>query len=286
MKLTDISRVWAMMPEKIGYFADAIAEVNATETEALADKVSLRSSTQNYGSTAVLPLYGPITQRYGLFTHIMGGTSADHFGLAFDAAVNNPSVSSILIDVDSPGGSTYGITELSNKIRKARGSKPIVAVANSLCASAAYWVASAADQLFATPSSDVGSIGVLCLHSDYSTMFENTGIKNTFIFADGSPYKVEGNQYEPLTEEARNQMQNEVDEFFEQFVADLARNREVSKATIRTDYGQGRCLSAKRAFASGMIDGICTLEELLKKQPQIKKGKHTSVLRKRIELMD
>ncbi len=286
MKLTDISRVWAMMPEKIEYFAEAIAEVNAAEVEALADKVALRSSTQNYGSTAVLPLYGPITQRYGLFTHLMGGTSADHFGLAFDAAINNPSVSSIVIDVDSPGGNTYGITELANKIRKARGSKPIIAIANSLCASAAYWVASAADQLYATPSADVGSIGVLCLHSDFSQSFKNSGIKNTFIFADGSPFKVEGNQYEPLTDEARTQMQNEVNEVFEQFVADLSKNRGVSKATVRTDYGQGRCLTAKRALVAGLIDGICILEELLKKQPQIKKGKHTSVLRKKIELMD
>ena len=95
----------------------------------------------------MLPLYGVISQKMNLMTQYSGGTSTEIFGSWFDEAMADASVDRIILDVDSPGGSVYGISELSRKIHGARGKKPIIAVSNSLMASAAYWIASAADEI-------------------------------------------------------------------------------------------------------------------------------------------
>ncbi len=93
-----------------------------------------------------------------------------------DARSVDFNIDTIVLDVDSPGGNYYGTPETSSKIRAARDSKPIIAVANSLAASAAYWIASAADEIVVTPSGDVGSIGVLAVHTDFSAANEKIGV--------------------------------------------------------------------------------------------------------------
>src|SRR5690606_4285100 len=130
-----------------------------------------------------------------------GGTSTEQFGSWFDAALRDPAVSAIVIDVDSPGGTVTGVAELAEQIFEARGKKPIYAIANALAASAAYWIASAAEELWVTPSGDVGSIGVYAMHEDISEMEAEMGLKVTLISA--GEYKTEGNPHEPLGDEAR-----------------------------------------------------------------------------------
>ena len=103
-------------------------------------------------------LHGTIAQRVGLLTG-SGGTSTDEFGRQFDAALADRDVAGILIDADTPGGSVFGVHGLSQKIFESRGKKPIVAIANSEACSTGYYVASAADELWITPSGMVGSIG-------------------------------------------------------------------------------------------------------------------------------
>src|SRR5690606_12609791 len=110
-------------------------------------------------------------------------------------------VGTIVLDVDSPGGGVYGVAEFAEEIYKARGQKRIVAVANSMAASAAYWIATAADELVVTPGGEVGSIGVYMLHEDWSGAYEKAGIKPTVIkFGEN---KAEGIDVEPLSESAQ-----------------------------------------------------------------------------------
>jgi ClpP class serine protease len=105
----------------------------------------------------------------GMEMRISGGTSTEAFGRAFDEAMKNPDVGAIVIDCDSPGGSVSGVPELAAKIFKARGQgKRSSRVANSSMNSAAYWICSAADEIIAAPSADVGSIGVFTMHTDTS----------------------------------------------------------------------------------------------------------------------
>ena len=142
------------------------------------------------------------------------------------------------MDVDSPGGSVFGLKELSQKIFDARGTKPIYAVANSMAGSAAYYIASAADQMIVTPSGEVGSIGTIAIHEDMSVALENEGVKITVIKA--GRFKGEGNNFEPLSEEAISNAKREVDAYYGQFVDAVARNRGVSPKAVRNGFGEGR----------------------------------------------
>lgn len=209
------------------------------------------------GAVAVIPIQGVITKRGGWFSD---GT--DRVSRTLDAAMASKAVGGIVLDIDSPGGSSYGLQEFADKIYSLRGAgKPIVAIANPLAASAAIWAGSAADQFIVTPSGDVGSVGVWSLHIDYSAAMEAEGVKPTFIFA--GKYKVEGNPYEPLTDEARAEMQRSVDETYSDFTTAMARNRGVTRAKVLADFGEGRVLSAARAKAAGMVDRIASLDEVL-----------------------
>jgi signal peptide peptidase SppA len=206
------SQAWAMMPDKLAALMDVVqirasgavihADTIAQHREAAAAR---RAATPQGGAVSVIPIYGTISQRMNMMSDMSGGASTEQIGAAFDAAMNNPQVSAIVLDIDSPGGSVSGVPELAAKIKAARGQKPIIAVANTLMASAAYWIGSAADEIVASPSADVGSIGVYQAHVDASEALADEGLKYTLISA--GKFKVEGNPYEPLSDDARANLQ-------------------------------------------------------------------------------
>lgn len=211
----------------------------------------------------MLPLIGTIVQRADMFTDVSGAASVQRFTEKFRAALADPQVGSIVIDVDSPGGQVSGVEELSAEIFNARGQKRIVAVANSLAASAAYWIATAADEVVVTPSGEVGSIGVFAVHEDISGMLEQAGVKVNLVSA--GKYKTEANPFEPLGEEARASIQGRVDEYYDQFVSAVARNRGVKRSDVRGGFGEGRVVGAKQAVSLGMADRVATLDETINK---------------------
>jgi len=172
-------------------------------------------------------------------------------------------VGQILIDIDSPGGSVYGVAELADEIVSARAKKPVVAIANSLAASAAYWIGCSASEFYVTPGGEVGSIGVWQAHQDYSKAMDEAGVKTTLISA--GKFKVEGNPYAPLDEEAQGFMQSRVDDYYAAFTKAVAKGRGVSIPQVRDGMGQGRVLGADAALASSMVDGIATFEDVVKK---------------------
>jgi signal peptide peptidase SppA len=211
------------------------------------------------GSVAVIPVRGVISHHGGGWWS--DGSSVDGLASAFRSAINDPSVSAVVLDIDSPGGSVGGVPELAAEIYRARGKKPIVALANSLMASAAYWLGSAAGELVCVPSGSVGSVGVYGMHQDVSKMMENAGLKHTLV--SYGKYKTEGNPYEPLTDEARAAMQKDIDEYGDMFTHDVARNRKASVADVRSGFGEGRVVNAAQAVKLGMADRIGTLDDVL-----------------------
>jgi len=262
-----ISDVWAIMPEKLeailGFLALRI-ENGALSKEEIEARIGAKRATKFKnikGNIAVLPLYGTIAQKMNLMSDYSGGTSTELFGKWLDEAVGDKSIGAIVIDVDSPGGSVYGVQELSDKIYSARGTKPVIAMVNSLSASAAYWISSAADEIVVTPGGEVGSIGVVAVHTDYSAYEEKQGLKTTLIHA--GKYKVEGNPYESLDDEARTEIQKRVDEYYSEFVSSVARNRGVTSTVVNKDFGQGRVFGAKESIKGGLADRIGTLEEVI-----------------------
>lgn len=203
---------------------------------------------------AVFPIYGPIFGKANLMTQLSGATSMEQFRKDFKMAVEDDAVKSILLDVDSPGGTSDMIEEAGEQIYEARGAKPIYALANDQIGSAAYWLASQAQHLYGTPSGEVGSIGAFTVHKDQSKADAEQGIKYTIISA--GKYKTEGNPHEPLTSEGREYRQEVINELYDTFVSNVARGRGVETAKIEADFGQGRMVPNKKALLRGMIDGL------------------------------
>lgn len=213
------------------------------------------------GAVAVISLMGPITQRASWLTEAFGGTGLDRFSADVRRAAADPTVKAIVLNVDSPGGSVFGVAEAAAELREARKSKHVVAVANAQAASAAYWLASQADELVVTPSGQVGSIGVFTQHDDVSGALEAMGVRTTLISA--GKFKVEGSPYAPLTDEARAALQASVDDYYVMFVGDVAAGRNRSRAEVRGGFGEGRMVGAEAAVAAGMADRVGTLDQVL-----------------------
>lgn len=255
---------WAIRPETLQVIVSVVSRRVAGErlsAEEIQDRIGAgpagRPRSQQ-GAVAVIPIYGVIMPRATMFSDISGGTALTRFSAALAEAANDPQIESILLDIDSPGGSVSLVPETAAMIRQARTKKAVVAVANTMAGSAAYYLAAQADEIVVTPSGAVGSIGVYAAHEDFSAFDEKLGVKTTLISA--GKYKVEGNEYEPLSEEARAAIQEQVDTFYGMFVADVAKGRGVPVADVRDGYGEGRMVLAKQAVTAGMADRVDTFD--------------------------
>lgn len=246
-----------------------------------------RAAASSAPGVAVLPLYGVVAHRAHMVANVSGpgGTSTELFGRSLRAALADEQVGAILLDVDSPGGAVAGTPELVDLIYQSRGQgKPIVASANALAASAAYWIGSAADEFVVTPSGSVGSIGVLAAHEDRSEAAAKEGRRITYVTA--GKYKAEGNPHEPLTDEARAEVQRMVDHAYGVLVESIARNRGVSAQTVRESYGEGRVMEAKRALAAGMVDRIESFDETLARLANPRRRSRISAARNAVRLAE
>ena len=268
---------WALMPERLQAMTAVLTRWSSDEPpkeetlfQVNTDRV-MRDTRKQFAASsagagiAVLPLYGVITQRGNMVDDISGpgSTSTEKFTAALRQVLADDTVAQILIDIDSPGGSVYGVSELAAEIMKARTQKPVVAVANSLAASAAYWIGCAAGEFYVTPGGEVGSIGVWQAHFDYSKALEGDGVKPTLISA--GKFKVEGNPYVPLDLEALSFMQSRVDDYYNAFAKAVAKGRGLTVNDVREGMGEGRVLGADAALAAKMVDGVATFDEVLAK---------------------
>jgi signal peptide peptidase SppA len=266
--------VWLMHPTALAKIAMIVGERkrgHRPDAEEIAERIGERSepsAVSEDSSVAVLPLRGSIIPRADMFSDISGGASITGFQQDFRAALADESVTSILMDVDSPGGSSELVEELATEIRDARGTKPIVAVANTWAASAAYYLAAQADELVVTPSGEVGSIGAYRMHADISSMQEKLGVDTTLISA--GKYKVEGNPFEPLGDEAEAELQEKVDATYKMFVSAVAKGRGVPVKTVEADFGQGRMVMAAKAVELGMADRVATFDQTLARLEKLK----------------
>lgn len=224
------------------------------------------------GDVAVIEMCGPVTYKSSWFSYYFGGASIQDLQQQFMTALVDPAVKTIVFRVDSPGGCIDMCQEFADVIFGARGQKPIVAVADTLVASAAYWIASQADTIYASTSAQIGAIGVFCTHADISGLLEQAGVKITLI-AHGD-HKVEGNEYEPLSEAARADFQASVDEIGDWFDSSVARGRGVKKTAVLASFGQGKVFRGKQAIALGLADKPGTFGQVMAK---LTKGRSSSV---------
>lgn len=260
---------WAMQREKLEAITRFMAfkaragrmssdEVQAS-IEGRRDGVSARAA----GDVMILPVCGVMSQRASLLQDISGGASTEQIGAAFRAAIADDSVRAVVMEYDTPGGSTFGIEDLANEIRSARGVKPVIAQVNSLCASAGYWLATQADEVVVTPGGVAGSIGVYAVHEDISGMLAQEGIKPTLIRGRQGPNKAELNGLGPLEDDARAALQERIDQEEAKFIAAVAAGRGVSTRDVVDGYGGGRVFNADELVKRGMADRVAPLRDTL-----------------------
>lgn len=218
---------------------------------------------QGKGKVGVIPVHGPIEQRMSSELMKLGGTSTEEVAMALDMMLAEKSIEQIVLHVDSPGGGVYGVEELSDKIFNARGSKKIYTHADSMAASAGYWIASAASTFVMTPGGEVGSVGVFAVHVDQSAALAAEGLAVTVVSA--GKYKAEWLPVYPLTAEATAYAQASVDDTYMRFLSAVKRNRGTTLDDVRRNYGEGRVVNAEAALSRKMVDRVMPFEELLGK---------------------
>lgn len=263
------STPWACEPGVMLTIRDILAERAAgyvPTAEEVSERIGpqaehARADAPQSGPVRVISIDGPIVPRAGMMERSSGLTSASAIRDEVRAAVADDAVRAIVLDIDSPGGAVSLVPELATAIRAAREVKRVVAVANTMAASAAYWIAASASKIVVSPSAEVGSIGVYNMHQDRSKMESNQGRKTTIVKA--GPYKAEANPFEPLSDDAKAELQRKVDGYYSMFVEAVADGRGVAVDTVKEKFGGGRMLFARDAVRVGMADSVGTLDEVL-----------------------
>jgi len=272
MRILDVlsDTPWAIIPDKkveIDSIYIAHTRREKIDIDAVERRLGVPLNNQPKGyeiqrGVAIIPVEGVIAKRMSLMTRISGGVSTSYLQNDFRQALEDPAVKAIVLHIDSPGGAVDGTQELANYIFQSRGTKPVVALADGLMASAAYWIGAAADQIYITSdTTQVGSIGVVATHVDVSRAEEQMGIKTTEITA--GRFKRIASQYAPLSQEGRATIQDHVDTIYSVFLSDVAKFRGGTPEEVHERMADGRIFIGRAAIDAGLVDGVSTLSELI-----------------------
>lgn len=227
------------------------------DIDALAAKIgkpldNTRAVTVRDG-VAIVPVSGPIFRYANIFTEISGATSVDVLATDFRQALDDRSIRAIILEINSPGGEVDGTSELAQHIFEARGLKPIIAYVSHLGASAAYWLASACDEVVANDTASLGSIGVV------GSVFIDKNPRRIQFVSSQSPNK----RPNPETEGGRSQIQSHIDDLAQVFVNTVARNRDMTAEEVIEAGGAGGLRVGQLAVDAGLADRVGTLEALI-----------------------
>lgn len=202
---------------------------------------------------AVIQITGSLAHRQGYIGQSSGVMGYDGLGAQFQAAIENPSIKGIILDIHSAGGEVSGAFQLADRIAAGRGRKPIVAISDEMAYSAAYLLCAAADEVWlASNTAAVGSIGVVVVHLSFEKMLAMDGVKPTIIHAGAR--KADGNLYEDMSDEVRGRIQEKVDFVYAEFVSRIAAWRKIDETRVRAT--EAETFMGPDAIAAGLADGI------------------------------
>ena len=282
------SEPWAITQPALETILE-IAERENEKPEAVAARLgkelqNTHTVTERDG-VAVIPVTGPLFRYANIFTALSGATSYEILAQDFAVALDNPDINAIILNIDSPGGEVNGCAELANMIFAARGKKPIIAYASGDAASGAYWIASAADQVVASETSGLGSIGVVAVYRGAKP--DKNAPTTIEIVSSQSPFK----RLNPESDEGRAKLQTRIDAMAEVFVNTLARNRGIEAAKVLEQFGGGDILIGAHAVNAGLADRIGSLEKLIAEfsassNPALQRGFLLPVTIKKETVMD
>ena len=206
---------------------------------------------------AVIPVEGTLVAKNDSIRPFSGLTGYDGIRFAFNAALADPAVAAIVLDIDSPGGEVSGCFDLVDMIAASRGKKPIWAILTESAYSAAYAVASAADKIIVPRTGGAGSIGVIAVITEMSGWLKNQGVTANIIRFGAR--KADGNPYEALPPEARERFQAQIDKLGELFVETVAENRGLKPEAVRDM--EAATFMADEALALGLVDAVAAPED-------------------------
>lgn len=219
------------------------------------------------GNVAIVPVTGPIFRYANFMTDLCGATSVAALATDFQASLDNPEIDSIILTFDSPGGMAAGINEMSDLIYVAREQKTVVAYVGEQAASAAYWMASAADRIVVDETASLGSIGVVI---GYRKSGDDDRVE---IVSTASPKK----RLDPDSDEGKADLLARADDLASVFIEKVARNRGIEAEKVLSDFGQGGELIGTLAVTAGMADEIGSLENLITELQTQKRGKFMDI---------
>jgi len=252
------SHTWLMTAEAL----DTVMAVAAREGDVQALEARLGRPLDNTRSVtvrdgvAIIPVSGPIFRHANLMTEISGATATGGLATDIQAALDNPSINVLVLDMDSPGGEATGINELAEMIFQARGIKPIKAYVGGQAASASYWIASAADEVIVDDTAQLGSVGVVL---SLRKREDRPGEKSYEIVSSNAPNK----RPDLETEAGRAQLQTRTDELANVFLDKVARNRSIPRDEVNDRFRQGGIATGALAVEAGMADRLGSLEGLI-----------------------
>jgi signal peptide peptidase SppA len=242
------------MPDGTQFSSDALSQA-AASTPAR----PRQTLYERHGAVARIRVEGTLVHRFGFIEPVSGMTGFDGIEQKIDAAIEDDEIEAILLDIDSPGGEVSGCFDLCEVIREARDIKPIWALCDEQCCSAAYALASACTRIVAPATASIGSVGVLCAHVDQSQQLANEGLAVTLIHA--GERKVDGNPFQQLPEDVRDRMQADINGLYERFTALVATNRGMSQQAVKST--QAGVFNTEQAIAHGLADAIMPARKVL-----------------------
>lgn len=234
-----------------------------------------RQIFRSVNGVAVIPVMGPVFGKGNMLTMMSGATSLQMIQQQLRAAMADTEISSIIMEYDTPGGSSDLVEEFGQEIAMASSQKPIYSSVNTMCGSAGLWLATQGNKVYITPSGTMGSLGVYTAHTDRSGADLKSGIKHTYVSA--GRYKTEGNPHEPLSASAIAHRQDTVNALMEKFVGAVASGRNLDTEHVRNNFGEGRMFDAQPAVDVGMADGVMSFDHLLASLTQQDKPKAVTV---------
>jgi signal peptide peptidase SppA len=214
------------------------------------------------GSTAVVSVEGVIAKHAAMVNGISQpeGSSCERIMADLQKARSNPRIQTVVIKLDTPGGTVAGISDAADMIYAMRSEKLMVAFADDMAASGGAWLASQCQEFFCNKAALVGSIGVIMVAVDRSAQADASGVKyhviksGAFKGTAGAPVKFSAEDFQ--------EMQSRVDSLHAVFVGEVARGRGMDAQAVAA-FADGRCFTGQQAVDAGLCDGVCSFEELM-----------------------
>lgn len=215
-------------------------------------------STLIRDGVATIPVRGPLMKSFSWLSWYFGAACYEQIALDLERSIEDSRVELVVLDINSPGGETAGLDEITDRIFVARERKPIKALISGTGASAAYSLAAAAHEVITTPGSVVGCIGTVVEGEDWSGFDEKMGIKRWRVVSSQSPKK----RLDPTSKAGQSEIQQMVDAIADVMITAIAKHRATSVENVLENYGQGGVLVGDAAVQAGLADRLGTSDSI------------------------